>query len=128
MTAVTYSDFWGGLNAYALLANKAPMRNQLKRTMNREQMKVFSELADTLIGIVAGSTALATKGQVKHTLSNTEPVGPNSTQIETATLINRATTGADSSALRAVLCNVRRSPSPYARDLSGNGGPQFTAG
>lgn len=130
MPGVTYSDFWGpSLNAYTLQQNKAPMRNQIKRVMNREQMKVLSELATTLISGAVGDTALMTKARVRHVFSSTvgEQPGPNSNTVTTDTLVNRATTSADQTALNEFLFNVRRSPT-YVRDSSGNGGPAFTAG
>ena len=125
MTAVTYSDFWGpAVGAYSLLNNKAPMRNQIKRVMNREQMKVISELANTLLGAAAGGAASMTKARVGHTHSNTEP---STLSVRTDTLINRVTTAADVTALNEILFNVRRAPA-YVADRSGNGGRAFTAG
>jgi hypothetical protein len=71
----------------------------------------------TLLGASAGSTATATKKQV----SGANPPGAGLPVIETVTLVNRATTAADLTAIQA-LFNRTPAPASYAVDLSGNGG------
>lgn len=127
MPAETYSTFWGpSLNAYSLLVNKAPMRAQMKRVVNDHQFKALSALANVLLGAVAGTTATLQSTRIAGTL--TSDVGGGLRRLETQTFINRASTAADVTALKEILFNVRSAPSPYVRDLSGNGGPAFTPG
>ena len=80
--------------------------------------KVLRALWRALTGAAAGGTATATKAQVQATQGgNLTGVIP----IETVTLVNRATTAADRTAILALLDRVVY-PSSYIADASGNGG------
>jgi hypothetical protein len=78
---------------------------------------VLRRLLQTLTGVAPGSTATQTKKQIQWEQGSPGGVIP----VETVTLINRATTAADVTALNSLFT---RSPTPasYAVDVSGNGG------
>lgn len=80
-----------------------------------------NELIDETVGAAAGATATVTRARVPAN------AGGNSGKVtaETQTLIDRATTAADITAIE----NKFRKKKPsfaFPRDLSGNGGPAFT--
>lgn len=70
-----------------------------------------------LVGAATGGTATATKKQVQHVTGSPGGLVP----IETVTLINRATTAADLTAIQALM-NRQVYPASYVADSSGNGG------
>lgn len=127
-----YSPFWGdGLtinNSYSLLSGKMPRRDRIKRVVNRDGFRTFTELFDTLIGAAVGGTALATHKRIAALPGASSGSGlPDSgvRVVETITDINRATTNADITALKEMVFGVSSRPSTYPRDLSGNGGPSY---
>ena len=82
-------------------------------------------LLNTLIGASAGSTATNTAQRVSHPTNGALgdaglSLGGLRT-VETATEINRATTAADVTSLKAAI-SLSTAPTTYANDLSGNGG------
>jgi hypothetical protein len=127
MAITGYQGLWTqeaqGTPGYQFLVNKNPIRNRLKRVMNRESMRIVTELFDTLIGAAAGGAALATHKRVAA-VSPFLGGGGNRT-IETITDINRVSTAADVTMLKEMVFGVKTRPSPYVRDLSGNGGPAY---
>lgn len=118
----------GNPAGYSLFINRPPLRGRIRRFANREQMRVVSELFDTLVGAAPGSTALAQSRKVQaETVTPTQlgQMGGNRA-IETRNHINRATTAADVTEIKSYVFGVRRRPATYVRDLSGNGGPTYT--
>lgn len=124
-----YSPFWGDSltinNSYSLLSGKMPTRTRIKRVVNRDGFRAFTELFDTLIGAAAGGAALATHKRIAAATPFTGGGGSNRT-IETVTDINRVSTAADITALKEMVFAVSARPSTYPRDLSGNGGQSYT--
>jgi hypothetical protein len=88
-----------------------------KMLRNGGKSLVLRRLLQTLTGVAPGSTATQTKKQIQWEQGSPGGVIP----VETVTLINRATTAADVTALNSLFA---RSPTPasYAVDVSGNGG------
>lgn len=118
------SSFWtenGG--SYSLLVNKMPSRARIQRVIGTEGARRFRELFDTLIGANTGGTALATYRRIAGETS--AQIGGGVRTIDTVTVINRASTAADVTALKEFTVNVARRPTTYPRDLSGNGGGTF---
>lgn len=84
---------------------------------------VRNEIANDTIGAAAGAnTALVTKARVKA--GNNAVTGHGRPAIETETVINRLTTAADVTALKAKV--VKATSLVFPRDLSGNGGGAFS--
>jgi hypothetical protein len=126
MVATTSSEFWGPYaNAYSLLVDRMPRLNEMRRVVNRDGYRATKELFDELIGATAGATAAASHKRVEmgEVVNGGNPNAPLTT---TVTDINRATTAADVTALKAIVDLVSVRPVPYARDLSGNGGPSLS--
>lgn len=128
-----YSPFWGdGLtinNSYSLLVNKLPIRGRIKRVVNRESFRVFTELFDTLLGAAVGGAASASHKRVAAIdptiAGNLGLSGGGNRSIETIVDINRVSTTDDRTALREMVFGVSARPATYPRDLSGNGGPSY---
>ena len=118
----------GNPAGHSLLVNKSFTRNRIRRFANDEQFRATGELFDTLIGATAGGTALATSRKVAAEAVTPTQLGQmgGARAIETRTHINRATTAADVTELKAHVFGVRARPATYVRDLSGNGGPAYT--
>lgn len=85
---------------------------------NGGQKKLTALLLD-LLGVVSGSTASYTYKQVAGQTGDNNLGGVR--PIETITVINRASTAADITAITALI-NRQVYPSSYPADLSGNGG------
>jgi hypothetical protein len=88
-----------------------------KMLRNGGMTLVLRRLLQTLTGAAPGATATQTKKQVKWDQGSPGGVIP----IETVTLINRATTAADVTALNSLFFRLPF-PATYPADLSGNGG------
>lgn len=106
-----YTDLPSGLGS--LTVNKYPQRNRIKRVVNREGFRVFTELFDTLIGAAAGGSASATHKRIEAVVKTSGPQGGGNRTIETITDINRVSTSADITALKEMVFNVTRKPSSY---------------
>jgi hypothetical protein len=122
-----WTDLAGNPSGYSLLVDKNPIRNRIKRVMNRKGMLAFSEIFDTLINDAVGATAARTHKEIGHAASTPVAVGAlgGARTIDTITDVNRATVAADATELTEMVFNVKTRPSTYPRDLSGNGGPAF---
>ena len=84
--------------------------------------RVVRRLINALTGAAAGGTATETRTRIVAVQANNDANAYGGLQTpETINLINRATTAADVTNLKAL---VNRSPVPssYAADVSGNGG------
>ena len=118
-----YSGLWNGEynEDYSLLVNKSPLQKRIARVFRRGGLRTFQELALTLNGAAAGSTAAATHSRAEAERELGSPtVNGGARTIETVTHVNRVTTAADKTAIDAVLS---QSTAPtYPTDASGNGG------
>lgn len=119
-----WSGLWNRDDAspgdYALLVNKNPNRNRMKRLVNRDGFRVITELFDSLIGAASGGTASATHKRIAEAPTGLGASGGLRT-IETVTDINRATTAADITKLKEMTVGVKTAPTTYPTNLAGNG-------
>lgn len=136
-----YQGFWvttGDQITYAPLSRNAQgwrskLEWQIAQLFSKQQMREQKELILTLLGVVPGSTALATFARVQGATgpSQTTPavtgvgdLGGDRT-IETVSVINRATVTADVTYLTPIFDgNMVPGPSSLTlvADASGNGG------
>ena len=136
-----YQGFWvttGDQITYAPLSRNAQgwrskLEWQIAQLFGKQQMREQKELILTLLGVVPGSTALATFARVQGATgpSQTTPavtgvgdLGGDRT-IETVSVINRATVTADVTYLTSMFDgNMVPGPSSLTlvADASGNGG------
>ena len=136
-----YQGFWvttGDQITYAPLSRNAQgwrskLEWQIAQLFGKQQMREQKELILTLLGVVPGSTALATFARVQGATgpSQTTPavtgvgdLGGDRT-IETVSVINRATVTADVTYLTPIFDgNMVPGPSSLTlvADASGNGG------
>lgn len=116
---------WAGLwnnegNANHSLIGKNPVRNRLKRAMNRESMRAVTELFDSLIGAAAGGNAVASHKRVGQF-----PLGAGAEggvrKIETIVDINRATTSTDVASLKEMTVGVKTAPTTYPVNKANQG-------
>jgi len=123
MTTVTgWSGLYNDVNpgGYSPLIDKWPDRNRIRRVVNRDGFRAFTELFDSLIGAAVGGTAAATHKRVEgFTPDPAGPVGGGLRTVETVTDINRATTADDVTALKEMVFNVLRAPASYPTNLAG---------
>jgi hypothetical protein len=110
---------------YSLMINKNPIRGRIRRVMNRESFRAVTELFNTCIGAAAGEAALATHKRISAPTPFTDPIG-GVRVVDTITDIDRVSAAADITALKEMTFGVKTRPSPYVRDLSGNGGPAYS--
>lgn len=114
------SPFWEEDGAsYSLISGKMPRRNSIRRVVNRDGFRAFTELFDTLVGATAGSAASASHARVGSTHSNN--ADNQEAQIVTVVDINRNSTSDDVTTLKEMVFGVIARPS-YPADRSGNGG------
>lgn len=122
-----YNDAPGSTPAgYSLLDGKMPRRYAIKRVVNREGFRTFTALFNGLVGAATGSNVTATHKRRNAGVPQAGPHGGGAITIDTITDINRNTAAADVTALKEMTYNVKTRPSPYVRDLSGNGGPAYS--
>lgn len=127
MATTQYSPLFG--DTYTSVDARGPQAYNLRRVVRRSGFRKTKELFDTLIGAAVGGAALLTHKQIAEDTSIGGVGGGGGLRtIETITDINRNSTAADITALKALTFNVKMQPSPYPVDLSGNGGPAFTPG
>lgn len=129
MATVEWAGFWGDADgAYSLLVDKMPRLDSMRRVVLKPGFRVSRALLGGLIGAASGSNVTATHSEIST--GPTTPAGgvlnPGQEPVASVTDINRNTTAADVTALKEFLVNVRPAPSPYVRDLSGNGGPALS--
>ena len=116
---------WAGLwnnegNANHSLIGKNPVRNRIRRVVNREAMRAVTELFDSLIGAAAGGAALATHKRVGHFTPGAGSEGGART-IETVTDINRVTTATDVTNLKEMTYGVKTAPASYPTNKANQG-------
>jgi hypothetical protein len=103
--------FAGGTDREVLPKNTTPLTNRL----------VNNGLVSTTVGAAAGVATSVAKTRRKWTPTVAEEIGA----VESQSLINRASTAADVTAMKTKF--TKKKPSfAFVRDLSGNGGPAFT--
>lgn len=95
MAIVVKSDFWG--NNYSPIDQSNSLNEQVRRIFAKPGLRREKALLNALIGAVAGGTALATTVQVEADTNDNS----GKRTIETVTVINRATTAADVTELKA---------------------------
>ncbi|HSW91803.1 MAG TPA: hypothetical protein VLG09_04105 [Candidatus Saccharimonadales bacterium] len=117
----------GGGGSVLPVGTRKPIQQRYRQWANEFGMEDTTALLNVLIGAVAGTTATKGHTRVKHNSGSAVDNG-GKMQVEAPNTINRASTAQDVTDLKALFANVRRAPSPYPRDLSGNGGPAFTPG
>lgn len=113
------SDFWGP--GYSLQNANSTFRKNLARDFLRRFNLKDRELLRTLTGAAAGSTATKTVKRVAHSLVE---LGGKRT-VEDLTLVNRATTAADVTDLKANILAYTSQPTTYARDKAKIGSPEW---
>jgi hypothetical protein len=116
---------WAGLwnnegNTNHSLIGKNPVRNRIRRVMNRESMRAVTELFDSLIGAAAGGNAQATHKRVGHFTPGAGSEGGVRT-IETITDINRTTTATDVANLKEMTVGVKTAPTVYPVNKANQG-------
>ena len=98
--------------------------DQIAYNLQRVGARSTRRLLLTLLGVVAGTTATETRKRRFAIVASGEynQLGGLAT-IQTANIVNRATTASDVTAITAML-NRNPCPSSYPRDATGNGGYQ----
>lgn len=116
-----WSGLWDGVfsGGHSLLVNKCNLRNLVANHMRKRGMAKDRELITTLLGAAAGETASLAEKRVAA-VAGGENLGGVRT-IETNTIINRATTAADVTAMNDYLSNINDRAPTYPGDKSGNG-------
>jgi len=103
--------FEGGTDRNVLPKNTTPLTGRLVR----------NGLVGTVTGAAPGVATNVVKSRRKHPTNVNEEIGA----VESETLINRASTAGDVTALKSKF--TKKKPAfAFPRDLSGNGGPAFT--
>ena len=132
---VMYSTFWGLATGSYSLQNNRPSSNRKMTHMHRSQnQRVNKALLLGLLGATSGSNVTDTRNRIQaiQTIGSIDNRGGKRV-IETVSLINRNTTAADVTAMKALIGNqfswpngLGPSTSPasndgYPVDKSGNG-------
>jgi len=97
-TATVKGGFWpaNGVGSLTQVSGKGPRRREIAQAFGVKGLLDQRELLETLDGVVAGSTALKTRGRVQAA----EELG-GVRIIEQESIINRASTAADVTELNA---------------------------
>jgi hypothetical protein len=121
--ATVKGGYWGELFGSYTPISSATGKNPTLRGIARRyrRLRALREIAETLNGVVAGSTALATHTRVKAVEAPNEEgqVGGVRT-IETVTDVNRATTAADVAEILADVLSYPLAPTTYPTNKDGN--------
>ena len=130
-TVTGYQGFWqqhapsGQGGPYALYGNRYALENKISQLLGQRGYKQSRRLFLTLLGTGTGATATETDRRVSapNALTSSQLLGGNR-DIETVSVVNRATTAADLTYVQGVFNRYYNSnPTiPYTADLSGNGG------
>lgn len=110
MAITVKSDFWG--NNYSMISDKSNFRKIIARLLNLGQNKRDRALLNALVGAAPGGTATATQTRIAH---NRLELGGKRT-METETFVNRATTSADVTDLKAKLLTYNSRANLYPTD------------
>lgn len=111
------------------MAEFAPLFSDLgnvlpKNTQPLTDRQTRDALISTTIGAAAGAATAATRARVKHN-SGIDGVNAGKVTVESTSPINRNSTAADVTALKAKT-TLKNASLAFPKDLSGNGGPAFT--
>lgn len=132
---VMYSTFWGlATGSYSLQNNRPSSNRKLTHAFRSQTQRVQKALIQGLLGAASGSNVTDNRNRIAavQTIGSIDNLGGKRT-IETVALINRNTTAADVTALKALLGGqlswpngLGTSTSPtsndgYPLDKSGNG-------
>lgn len=115
-----YTDLPSGIGS--LPQNKIPIRNILRRVVNKPWFRANTALFNGLIGAATGSNVTATHKRIAaHVRVPGDAIsGGGNRTIETITDINRNTAAADVTALKEMLYGVNRNPTFTARNAQIN--------
>lgn len=122
------SQFWennGGVDnaggaKYALKVNRDSIVMRVAKLLRAKGNRKIAGLMKALNGAAAGGTATETYSRVGEKTQFADAELGGLREIETRTVINRATTSTDETLLDK-LTNTTFKPSTYPNDLSGNG-------
>lgn len=107
------SPIWG--SNYSQVNTNSNLRKAIARLFNKPSMRKDRRLMITLLGAAAGSTATETRKRIAHSTSELGGIR----QVETVTLVNRATTAADDTDLtNNILAYVSNPSNAYAENRS----------
>lgn len=118
-----WSGLWDGVYAqpYAPINQRMTLPRRVGMTYARDGMKINAAIGTALNGSAVGGTASATHRRVEAVQANAAFNLGGKRTVETQTLINRATTSADETALDALFA-AKFAPTTYPVDRSNNGG------
>lgn len=103
-----------------------PRLNSIRRVVNREGFRTLTALLNGLIGAASGSNVTATRRRVQAIQATSGPENNGGARpVELTTVINRNTTAADVTALKAFLVGVTVAPNPYPTNGNGLNQKQF---
>ena len=121
--ATVKGGFWGDLaSTYTTISGDSPTKRRIAALFNKPGMKALREIAITLNGATAGSTAAHTRARIKAVEEGgaiDSELGGDRT-IETVTDVNRATDAADVTELNADIFAYPLKPSSYPANRDGN--------
>lgn len=117
---------WSGLYnhihgvSYSLLGAKSNLQRRISRAFEKRGAKVLGELAITLDGVVAGSTAAVSYNRISNPDADPTNEFPYSGKrtIESVSLVNRATTAGDVTTLNAMF-DDKFTPTSYPASKDG---------
>jgi hypothetical protein len=95
-----------------------------KNTQPLTDRQTRDALIASTVGAAAGGVTLATRARVKHN-SGIDGVNAGKVAVESLNPINRVSTAADVTAVKAKT-TLKNASLVFPKDLSGNGGPAFT--
>ena len=122
MTTTVKSGFWS--NTYSFNKGRSPNERRIARLLNKHGQHVVRELATTLNGATAGSTALKQRAR-KQAVAGQQG---GAQTIETQDLVNRATTAADLANLNTYLFTYPNYANDATIPSNGDGNPRGVAG
>ena len=101
------------------VSGRNPDLHRIRKIMAKPGNRNTATLLQALIGAAAGGAASRTRKRITHSVNGGKMA------IETVTEVNRTTTSADVTNLKAATLPMVSRPASYPRDLSGNGGPAY---
>lgn len=131
-TVTGWSSFWrtsaplGQGGDYAMYGNRTAIERQIDHFLGQPGFKQYRRVMRALLGASVGGTATETVARVSAPagLTQNNQLG-GARAIDTITIINRATTAADLTAMQAITdrtYNMAPTIANYPTDPSGNGG------
>lgn len=115
MPATVKGGFWGDISAsYTEIDGDNPNLNRIRQALNKEGLREYEELMETLNGVAPGAAALA---QYTRVANSADLSGLRA--IETVDAVNRVTAAADVTRIHQDLYSAPTSPT-YVANLDGN--------